>query len=224
MDSGETNESLCLTEKLKQEFREKLISSKYNKPKYTSFEYVVDKFISELDSYLPAAKWRLSTEPVDITRGRKKQKEGINALNRAIRHFEEALMIMYPGTKSEDVTTYLSNFSLYADLYKLRDKFVEALKLKSNGRPNCIKTYFPETPGDVNNMVLPDMMQEVIQNIVYIFWMNIGKPTVYRDGPMFEIVRKTLEILNRHQSELYNRIKTAIDTLAALHPHVLTHK
>jgi len=217
-------ESIGLPKELKQKFLDILMKSKYNKPKHASFEYIAKKFIAELDSYLPAAKWRLSTEPVDITRGRRKQKAGLKALNKAIKHFEEALMVMYPGITSEDAAAWLSHSLTTAELYKSRDKFVEALSPKSAGPPPRIKTYIPESPGDVNNIELPDRMQEVIQHIVYLFWMHLGKPSLYRKGPLFIIVGKTLELLQQHQKDLYNRIKTAVKTLTTYHPHLLSIK
>jgi len=213
-------ESISLPEELKQEFRDILKRGKYAEYKRTYLEGYIEAFITELDSYLPAAKWRLSTEPENITGGRRQQQAGLKALNRAIKHFEKALMVMSPGTTPEDAAAYLSHFLPTADLYKSRDKIAEALSPKSAGRPSVIKTYIPESPGDVNNIELPDRMQEVIQHIVYLFWMHLGKPSLYRKGPLFIIVGKTLELLKRPHGDLYDRIEAAVNFLTSQHPHL----
>ena len=218
--SDSQKKSSGLTEELKQEFRDILGRGKYAKYKRAYIEKYIEAFITELDSYLPAAKWRLSTEPVNITPGRRHLQNGLTALNNAINQFEQALMVMQPPTTPESAAAYLSHYESTAGLYKSRDMIGKALSPKSGGRPPGIKTHIPESPGDVKNMELPDSLQEVIQNIVYIFWMHLGKPSLYREGPLFKVVGKTLELLNRPLADPYNRIKTAIDFLTSHHPHL----
>ena len=96
----------------------------------------------------------------------------------------------------------------------------EALLPESGGRPPGIRTYIPENPGDINNIELPDKLQEVIQHIVYIFWMHLGKSLPSRGKPLYKVVKKILDLLNRPLADPYIRIKTAIDFLTSQYPHL----
>lgn len=202
-------ESSGLTAEKKQEFQGYIIW----RGKYKKHKRAIEAFITELDSYIPIAKWQLSREPINITSARKHQKTGLAALEKAIYHFEQAYLEMYPSDDPGSAATDLSCYEPTAGLYKLRDMFDEAFASISPGRPSAIKTYIPESPGDFNQMILPDRLQGVIQHIVFLYWRHLGEPTLYSESPLFVIVRKTLELLQWPRENFSRRIKAAIKNL-----------
>ncbi len=221
MKKDKLKDSSSLTKKKKQEFRDILGRGKYDQQKRPYIDKYIEIFITELDSYLPYAKEFLITEPTNITPARKHLQATRKALEKIIYYFEQQYRQLYPTAAYEDATFYLSHWEPTAGLYKLQKMVANDLDSIRPGRRSAIKTHIPESPGDFNQRILPDRLQIVIQHIVYLYWTHLGKPSRYRNSPLFQVVGKTLDLLGRPLADPYYRIKTAINYSTSSHPHLL---